>query len=218
MLKSNCLRKKKRKMNKSKKPLIRIVDDEALVRRALRFLLESEGWEVADYGTAREFLINDRPSLIGCIIMDIAMPQMSGEELFRELRERDYEVPVIFLTGHGDIDMAVRLMKHGAVDFIQKPVDEDRLLVAVAKAVEYDETHRGWTIDLKEEKKRFKTLTPREQEVLHLVASGLINKEIGERLGLSERTVEVHRQNGSRKLGLQSASDISRLFSHLADE
>ena len=100
-------------------PIIRIVDDEAVVRKALKFLLESEGWTVEAYEKGSEFLIEDRPSLIGCLILDVAMPEMNGLELYRRLRERNYEVPVIFLTGHGDVDMAVQAMKDGAIDFIQ---------------------------------------------------------------------------------------------------
>lgn len=140
--------------------------------------------------------------MLGCVILDVAMPGMSGLEVLEEMRSRGYETPVIFLTGHGDLDMAVQAMKDGAVDFIQKPLNESRLLEAVAKAVKWDESHRGWTIESTEEIKRFETLTNREKQVIRLVASGLINKEIAERLSLSERTVEVHRQNASRKLKL----------------
>lgn len=157
-------------------PIIRIVDDEAVVRKALKFLLESEGWTVEAYEKGSEFLIEDRPSLIGCLILDVAMPEMNGLELYRRLRERNYEVPVIFLTGHGDVDMAVQAMKDGAIDFIQKPINEERLLSAVAKAVRYDESHRGWTISAEEEKKRYQTLTAREKQILSLIAKGLIKK------------------------------------------
>ena len=125
-------------------PIIRIVDDEAVVRKALKFLLESEGWTVEAYEKGSEFLVEDRPSLIGCLILDVAMPEMNGLELYQRLRERKYEVPVIFLTGHGDVDMAVQAMKDGAIDFIQKSINEERLLSAVAKAVRYDETPRDY--------------------------------------------------------------------------
>lgn len=193
-------------------PIIRIVDDEAVVRKALKFLLESEGWTVEAYEKGSEFLIEDRPSLIGCLILDVAMPEMNGLELYRRLRERNYEVPVIFLTGHGDVDMAVQAMKDGAIDFIQKPINEERLLSAVAKAVRYDESHRGWTISAEEEKKRYQTLTAREKQIL-----SLINKEVSERLGLSPRTIEVHRQKGLHKLGVQTVSELVRLLSHIEE-
>ena len=193
-------------------PIIRIVDDEAVVRKALKFLLESEGWTVEAYEKGSEFLIEDRPSLIGCLILDVAMPEMNGLELYRRLRERNYEVPVIFLTGHGDVDMA-----DGAIDFIQKPINEERLLSAVAKAVRYDESHRGWTISAEEEKKRYQTLTAREKQILSLIAKGLINKEVSERLGLSPRTIEVHRQKGLHKLGVQTVSELVRLLSHIEE-
>ena len=198
-------------------PIIRIVDDEAVVRKALKFLLESEGWTVEAYEKGSEFLIEDRPSLIGCLILDVAMPEMNGLELYHRLRERKYEVPVIFLTGHGDVDMAVQAMKDGAIDFIQKPINEERLLSAVAKAVRYDETPRGWTISEEEEKKRFQTLTSREKQILSLIAKGLINKEVSERLGLSPRTIEVHRQKGLHKLGVQTVSELVRLLSHIEE-
>ena len=194
-------------------PIIRIVDDEAVVRKALKFLLESEGWTVEAYEKGSEFLIEDRPSLIGCLILDVAMPEMNGLELYRRLRERNYEVPVIFLTGHGDVDMAVQAMKDGAIDFIQKPINEERLL----SAVRYDESHRGWTISAEEEKKRYQTLTAREKQILSLIAKGLINKEVSERLGLSPRTIEVHRQKGLHKLGVQTVSELVRLLSHIEE-
>ena len=184
-------------------PIIRIVDDEAVVRKALKFLLESEGWTVEAYEKGSEFLIEDRPSLIGCLILDVAMPEMNGLELYRRLRERNY--------------MAVQAMKDGAIDFIQKPINEERLLSAVAKAVRYDESHRGWTISAEEEKKRYQTLTAREKQILSLIAKGLINKEVSERLGLSPRTIEVHRQKGLHKLGVQTVSELVRLLSHIEE-
>ena len=198
-------------------PIIRIVDDEAVIRKALKFLLESEGWAVEAYEKGSEFLVEDRTSLIGCLILDVAMPEMNGLELYQRLRERKYEVPVIFLTGHGDVDMAVQEMKDGAIDFIQKPINEERLLSAVAKAVRYDETNRSWTISEEEEKKRFQTLTSREKQILSLIAKGLINKEVSERLGLSPRTIEVHRQKGLHKLGVQTVSELVRLLSHIEE-
>ena len=140
-----------------------------------------------------------------------------GTETFARVRERNYEVPVIFLTGHGDVDMAVQAMKDGAIDFIQKPINEERLLSAVAKAVRYDESHRGWTISAEEEKKRYQTLTAREKQILSLIAKGLINKEVSERLGLSPRTIEVHRQKGLHKLGVQTVSELVRLLSHIEE-
>ncbi len=200
------------------KTLIRIVDDDTSFSGALKFLLETDGWCVECYSGGRDFLVGDSPSVLGCVILDVAMPGMSGLEVLEEMRSRGYATPVIFLSGHGDLDMAVQAMKDGAVDFIQKPLNESRLLEAVAKAVKWDESHRGWTIESTDEIKRFDTLTNREKQVIRLVASGLINKEIAERLSLSERTVEVHRQNASRKLKLQSVSDITRLLSHIDEK
>lgn len=201
-------------MNKNRK-LIRVVDDDNSLRKAITFFLETEGWEVASYSNAHDFLVSDAPSVLGCLILDVAMPQMNGLELYEEMKLRKYKIPVIFLTGHGDIDMAVQAMKDGAVDFLQKPVDEDRLLQAVAKAVSWDESHRGWVITAEEEIRRFESLTKREKEILGFVAKGMVNKDIAERLGLSDRTIEVHRQNGARKLGVQTPSEIAKFFAHL---
>ena len=195
-----------------------VVDDEKIVTSAFKTLLKVEGFNNAHFFNnpkeALEFLASNIPDLV---ISDFLMPEMNGLELYHRLRERKYEVPVIFLTGHGDVDMAVQAMKDGAIDFIQKPINEERLLSAVAKAVRYDETHRGWTISEEEEKKRFQTLTSREKQILSLIAKGLINKEVSERLGLSPRTIEVHRQKGLHKLGVQTVSELVRLLSHIEE-
>ena len=173
-------------MKKNKvEPLIRIVDDEASMRRALTILLEMEGWKVTCYSSAKEFLAEDAPSVPGCVILDVSMPEMTGLQLHSLLVEREYECPIIFLTGHGDIEMAVDSMKKGAVDFLQKPINEEKLLSAIAKAIDWDLSHRGWTVSQEEEMARYESLSKREKEVIGFVANGLINKEIAQRLGLS---------------------------------
>ena len=127
-------------------------------------------------------------------------------------------VGIMLLTGHGDIDMAVDSMKKGAVDFLQKPLNEERLLSAVAKAVDWDLSHRGWTVSPEEEAERYASLSKREKEVINLVANGLINKEIAQRLGLSERTIEVHRLSATKKLKLNAPAEIATLISHLSHQ
>ena len=196
-------------------PLIRIVDDEASMRRALTILLEMEGWKVTCYSSAKEFLAEDAPSVPGCVILDVSMPEMTGLQLHSLLVEREYECPIIFLTGHGDIEMAVDSMKKGAVDFLQKPINEEKLLSAIAKAIDWDLSHRGWTVSQEEEMARYESLSKREKEVIGFVAKGLINKEISQRLGLSERTIEVHRLSATKKLKLNAPADIATLISHL---
>ncbi|WP_347281369.1 response regulator transcription factor [Turicimonas muris] len=203
-------------MKKNKvEPLIRIVDDEASMRRALKILLEMEGWKVTCYSSAKEFLAEDAPSVPGCVILDVSMPEMTGLQLHSLLVEREYECPIIFLTGHGDIEMAVDSMKKGAVDFLQKPINEEKLLSAIAKAIDWDLSHRGWTVSQEEEMARYESLSKREKEVIGFVAKGLINKEIAQRLGLSERTIEVHRLSATKKLKLNAPADIATLISHL---
>ncbi len=204
--------------NKKADPLIRIVDDELSMRKALTILLEMEGWKVKTYSSAKEFLAEDAPSVPGCVILDVSMPHMTGLQLHSLLAEREYETPIIFLTGHGDIDMAVDSMKKGAVDFLQKPLNEERLLSAVAKAVDWDLSHRGWTVSPEEEAERYASLSKREKEVINLVANGLINKEIAQRLGLSERTIEVHRLSATKKLKLNAPAEIATLISHLSHQ
>lgn len=198
-------------------PLVRVVDDDPSMRRALKVLLEMEGWNVKDYSSAKEFLTEDAPSVPGCIVLDVSMPEMTGLQLHTMMIERGYETPVIFLTGHGDIDMAVDSMKKGAADSIQKPVDEERLLTAVSKAINWDLNHRGWVISPEEELARYESLSKREKEVITLVANGLINKEIGRRLGLSERTIEAHRLSATKKLKINLPAEIATLLSHLKD-
>lgn len=203
-------------MKKNKiEPLIRIVDDDASMRRALTILLEMEGWKVMCFSSAKEFLAEDAPSVPGCVILDVSMPEMTGLQLHSLLVERGYECPVIFLTGHGDIEMAVDSMKKGAVDFLQKPINEEKLLSAIAKAIDWDLSHRGWTVFQEEEMARYESLSKREKEVIGFVAKGLINKEIAQRLGLSERTIEVHRLSATKKLKLNAPADIATLIFHL---
>lgn len=199
-------------------PLIRIVDDEPSMRKALTILLETEGWKVQSFGSAKEFLAEDAPSVPGCLILDVSMPEMTGLQLHNLLLERGYETPIIFLTGHGDIDIAVDSMKKGAVDFLQKPVNEEKLITAVSKAIDWDLSHRGWSVSPEEELERYESLSKREREVISLVSKGLINKEIAQRLGLSERTIEVHRLSATKKLKINAPADIATLLSHLSNQ
>ncbi|WP_300847265.1 response regulator, partial [uncultured Parasutterella sp.] len=185
--------------------LIRIVDDDEDMRESLSFLLESEGWQCAAYASAREFLIEDAGSVPGCLILDIRMPEMTGLELQQEMNRRKIFLPIVFLTGHGSIDMAVSAMKFGAVEFLQKPVDHARLLGIVRDCVR--RCRNGFAVldfDIIEAKRRWETLTEKEQQVLTLIAAGLLNKEAAERLGNSVRTIENHRAAAMKRLQIKT--------------
>lgn len=179
--------------NSEIKVLVRIVDDDSDLRATIRFLLESEGWEVADYYSAADFLLNDDPEIPGCLILDVRMPEMTGIELQGELKQHLRQIPIVFLSAHGDIEMAVKTLHEGAVDFLTKPVQEDKLVPVISRAVKLDLIKRGLSFDHEEIKERYKELTERETQIVSLLIKGLLNREIGERLGISTRTVEVHR-------------------------
>ena len=193
--------------------LIRVVDDDEAVRKSLTFLLEDEGYSVAAYPDAAEFLRGDMPSVPGVAILDVKMPGMNGLELYAELRARENRNPVIFLTAHGDIEMAVRAMRDGAFNFVEKPIVPEKFLALVREAMESAGAYReGSPEERRELGLKFSQLTPRERQVLALAASGKSNREAGEILGLSERTVENHRAAGYRKLGVSSLQALREAF------
>ncbi len=194
---------------------VRIVDDDDALRDALRFVLETEGWRVADFSDAERFFVEDLPSEPGCAILDIRMHGMSGMEAQSVMAERCIDLPIIFLTGHGDIDMAVAAMQYGAVDFIAKPVDHERLLKAIAYAASLNLSKRSGRAYPGEILEKFALLTDREKEIARLLAQGRINREIAERLGIAQRTVEVHRAAVLKKLGVKKVSEL-RVFETIA--
>lgn len=193
------------------KPLVRLVDDEPDQLEALAMLLEGEGWETAAYTSAREFLTGDTPSRPGCLILDIRMPGMSGLELQAEMNRREYPLPILFLSGHGDIDIAVQTLKSGAKDFLQKPVQPERLFTAVAKVVQDDLDQRAMPIDEEAWQSRFASLTEREADIIRGVVRGELNREIARHLHISERTVQAHRLSAYRKLDVHSVADLAPL-------
>ena len=188
-----------------------LVDDDASVRKSLSRLLRSAGLHVEAFASANEFLNREPFYGNGCIVLDIKMPGFSGTELFDELCKADYSMPVVFVTGHGDIPMSVQTLKQGAVDFLTKPVDDEQLLNAVKLALERDETEREQHINTICIRQRLKTLSPREYEVLTHVITGMMNKEIAYALGISEKTIKVHRSRVMSKLGVSSVADLVRL-------
>lgn len=193
--------------------LVHVVDDDAALRRSLRFLLDSVGWKVQLYASAEEFLevaaVPTRPS---CLLLDIRMPAMSGLELQQVLRERGVLMPILFMTGHADVSMAVQAMKSGASDFIEKPFKDQMLLDAVAAAI------RRSAEALEETQRRNAALalltafSPREKEAARLIALGQPNKLIAAALGISEKTVHIHRQHIMEKAGISSAAELARLM------
>ena len=180
--------------------LIRIVDDDAEMRESLEFLLSTEGWKSRSYASAEAFLETDDVMVPGCLILDIRMPGLSGLQLQEVLKKKDYSLPILFITAHGDITMAVEAVKNGAFDFLPKPLDDEKLLASVEKAIALDWERRSHHTSHIAAMKDLATLTPREREVAGLVAEGLLNKVIAERLGIAEKTVQIHRGQVCRKL------------------
>ena len=192
--------------------LIRVIDDDAEMRESLEFLLSTEGWKVRTYPSAKAFLDADDMMVPGCMLLDIRMPDMSGLELQEVLKKKDYALPILFITAHGDITMAVDAVKKGASDFLPKPIDDAKLLQSVEDAVALDWELRSHHQNVDGLRKDLTTLTPREREVAELVGQGLMNKVIADRLGIAEKTVQVHRGQVCRKLKVRSAVEISHIF------
>jgi two-component system response regulator FixJ len=193
------------------RPTIFVVDDDAAVRDALKLLLRSVGQSVETFASAQEFLdaySEDRP---GCLVLDIRMPGMSGLELQQKLNERHSILPIIFITGHGDVPMAVEAMQAGAVDFIQKPFRDQDLIDRINQALEKDAANRAALGERNDIRRRLETLTPREREVLDLVVRGKANKVIAGDLKLSQRTVEIHRARVMEKMQASSLAHLVRM-------
>jgi FixJ family two-component response regulator len=194
-----------------KEPIVFILDDDLSVRRALTNLFQSVGLQVEAFGSAPEMLQTKLPDVASCLVLDIRLPGLSGLDLQNELAKAGVHIPIIFITGHGDIPMTVRAMKGGAVDFLTKPFRDQDLLDAVVKAIEQDRRRREVEKALANVQSLFDALTPREREVLALVASGLMNKQIAAELGLAEITVKIHRGHIMRKMGARSLADLIRM-------
>jgi FixJ family two-component response regulator len=196
---------------KEKPPTVFVVDDDEAVRTSLRLLLKSVGLQVETYGSAQEFLDQFDPDRAGCLVLDIRMPGMSGLELQQQLNERHSIMPIVFITGHGDVPMAVEAMQAGAVDFIQKPFRDQDLIDRINRALEKDKAMRGELRERDEIRRRMGQLTPREREVLQLVTQGKANKVIAGDLNVSQRTVEIHRARVMEKMGAASFAHLVRM-------
>jgi len=196
-------------------PIVHIVDDNASVRRALRRLLASVGHETRTYSSAHEFLEADHPNAPACVVLDVRMPRMSGLELQERMAEQELKIPIVFITGHGDITMAVEAMKKGAVDFLPKPFDDQELLASIERALTEHEQERSELAEQGEIMARIERLTPREREVMEHVITGLLNKQIAGELGTSEKTIKVHRGRVMEKMEVVSLAELVRLAARI---
>ena len=193
------------------KPIIFVIDDDASVRKSLSRLLDAVGFSTESFASADQFLKRERFEGIGCIILDVRMPGLSGMDLQDELNKADYSMPIIFITGHGDIPMSVQAMKKGAVDFLPKPFDEDQLLDALRKAIEKDIQAKAERAGARDILGRMEQLTPREYEILQYLVTGMLNKQIAFKLGIAEKTVKIHRSRVFEKLGTRSVAELVRM-------
>jgi FixJ family two-component response regulator len=192
-------------------PLVFVIDDDAAVRESVKSLLRSVGLQVATFGSAAEFLGTKPPDVPSCLVLDVRLPGVSGLDFQDELAKINFHVPIIFITGHGDIPMTVKAMKAGAVEFLPKPFRDQDLLDAVRLGLDRDRTRRESDRSTGKLKADFELLTVREKQILPLVTSGLMNKQIAAEIGVSEITVKVHRGNIMHKMGAKSLADLVRM-------
>jgi len=196
-------------------PIVFVIDDDSAIRKALASLIRSVGVQVELFASAQEFLQAKRTRVPSCLILDVRLPGISGLDFQRTLADANDPIPLIFITGHGDIQMSVRAMKAGAVEFLQKPFRDQDLLDAIHLALERDAARRNQEKEIAKMRERFEWLTPREREVLPLVVSGLLNKQIAAEIGTSETTVKVHRSQLMRKMGADSLPELVRMAEKL---
>lgn len=200
------------------KPTIYVVDDNPSVRKALSRLFRSINYEVEAFASAKQFLQATPDGHPACVVLDVRMPRMSGLDLQNELADSDSDIPIVFITGHGDIDMAVQAMKDGAVDFLPKPFDDQDLLDSVERALQHHRDTRETNLRLQDTEKRMARLTPREQEVFERVIKGMLNKQIGFELGTTEKTIKVHRARVMEKMEAESLADLVRMAGRMGIE
>lgn len=193
-------------------PLVRVIDDDDKVRRSWQFVLEGEGWQVKAYESAVRFLAEDDPAVPGCIVSDVRMPEMSGIELQTELKRRGNPMPLVLISAHADLEMAVKAVRDGAYDFLLKPVETERLIQTVSDAIDLDAERRSERADIERVLESWNLLSAREKEVARGVAEGKLNKQIAYDMNIAEKTVITHRGTLCRKLGIRSAADITRML------
>jgi len=196
-------------------PVVFVVDDDPSVRSSLTFLLSSVGLQVESFDSAETFLRKKPPDAPSCLVLDVRLRGLSGLDFQRDLAVRNIRIPIVFVTGHGDIPMSVRAMKAGAIEFLTKPYRDQDLLDAVRIALERDRARREQEKGLTDLRQRFESLTPREQEVISMVVLGRLNKQIADQLGTAENTVKVHRRRAMEKMNAQSFADLVRMIEKL---
>jgi FixJ family two-component response regulator len=196
-------------------PTVFVIDDDRGMRRAVQDLVESVGLHAESFATAQEFLIKKRTSDPSCLVLDVRLPQMSGLDFQRRLAEIDVRIPIIFITAHGDIPMSVRALKSGAVEFLTKPFRDQDLLDAIQQALQRDRIAQEQEAEINDLRQRYQTLTMREREVMSLVVSGRLNKQVASEIGASEATVKIHRGNVMQKMRAGSIVELVRIADKL---
>jgi FixJ family two-component response regulator len=196
-------------------PVVAIVDDDPSARRGLQRLIRSAGWRAESFASAQEFLARPRADAPSCLVLDLQLPGLSGLDLQKQLAEAGLKIPIVFLTGHGNIPASVQAMKAGAIEFLTKPIDEQDLFRAIQEAIERDRRTRQQHAEIRELRDRYESLTAREQEVMQQVISGLLNKQIAAELNITEDTVKFHRGHIMRKMRADSLADLVRMAENL---
>jgi FixJ family two-component response regulator len=196
-------------------PIVFVVDDDVSVRESLELLIQNEGWHAETFASAQEFLDRPQSALPSCLVLDVSLPGLNGLDLQQRVASQRSDIPIIFITGHGDIPMTVRAMKAGAVEFLTKPFSDEVLLKAIHQALERSRIALGQKAQIDEMRKCYASLTPREREVMALVVSGLLNKQIGGELGISEITVKAHRGQVMHKMKAGSVASLVKIAERL---
>jgi len=196
-------------------PIVFVVDDDISVRESLELLIRSEGWQPETFKSAQEFLAHPRALVPSCLVLDVSLPGLNGLELQKRVAIERTDMPIIFITGYGDVPMTVQAMKAGAVEFLTKPFGDNVLLSAIRNAIERSKTALGHEAEMQALRERYESLTRREREVMALVASGLLNKQVGGELGISEITVKAHRGQVMQKMKADSFAELVKMAARL---